>query len=302
MLRAMHPAVERLPHAPGVYRFRGSGTAVLYVGRAVDLRRRVASYWGDLRGRRHLRRMVPQIQQVEAVACDSAHEAAWLERNLLEQALPRWNRTRGEEVPVYLRVDGSPRSPGLSVVHRLRSASGVVHFGPYLGSVRAELAVAGLNRVLPLAYAGEGLRGSQADLGRVFGVGSLDRIALLDRLTRTLEREPAAVAQVRRELCLRRDEAAHALAYERAGTLQAELEAVDWVLSEQKVTSLEPFSLDLAGWSQGVLTRFEIRQGRLCGWTRQARSRAEAQPLVDATPPGWADFAQRNAVLAAALS
>ncbi len=231
--------------------------------------------------------MVPQIQQVEAVACDSAHEAAWLERNLLDHALPRWNRTRGEEVPVYLRVDGSLRSPGLSVVHRVRSVSGVVHFGPYLGSVRAELAVAGLSRVLPLAYACEGLRGSQADLGRVFGVGALDRADLLDRLTRTLEREPAAVAEVRQELCLRRDDAAHALAYERAGQLQAELEALDWVVSEQKVASLEPLSLDLAGWSQGVLVRFEIRQGGCAaGPARSAPGRARSPSSTSHRPAG----------------
>jgi excinuclease ABC subunit C len=273
---------------PGVYRFHGSGTTVLYVGRAVDPRRRVATYWSDLRGRRHLRRIVPRIERVEAVACDSAHEAAWLERNLLEHSLSRWNRTRGEEVPVYLRLDGSPRSPGLSLVHRVRSGNGVLHFGPYLGSAKAELAVAALSRVLPIAYAGEGLRGGEADLGRVRGVGALDRTALLDRLTRTLERDPVASDQMRLELCLRRDEAARALAYERAGQLQTELEALDWLLSEQKATTLEPTILDVAGWSQGVLVIFEIRDGRLRAWSQRPRSRAEAQPFLDATPPAWA--------------
>jgi excinuclease UvrABC nuclease subunit len=37
----------RLPAAPGVYRFRDGAGRVLYLGRAVSLRRRVASYWGD---------------------------------------------------------------------------------------------------------------------------------------------------------------------------------------------------------------------------------------------------------------
>jgi len=36
--------------------------------------------------------MVARVARVEAVACDSAHEAAWLERNLLERARLRWNR------------------------------------------------------------------------------------------------------------------------------------------------------------------------------------------------------------------
>ncbi len=37
--------------------------------------------------------MVARIASVEAVVCDSAHEAAWLERNLLQERLPPWNRS-----------------------------------------------------------------------------------------------------------------------------------------------------------------------------------------------------------------
>src|SRR3982751_1210169 len=97
--------VAALPRAPGVYRFRDGRGRVLYVGRATELRSRVGSYWGELRGRRHLRRMVTAVARIEAVACDSVHEAAWLERNLLEESLPRWNRTAGgAEVPAYLRL------------------------------------------------------------------------------------------------------------------------------------------------------------------------------------------------------
>ncbi|MCW2577958.1 MAG: Excinuclease subunit domain protein, partial [Modestobacter sp.] len=83
-------AVAALPAAPGVYRFRDDGGRVLYVGRAGELRRRVSSYWGDLRDRRHLRRMMLRVARIEALVCDSAHEAVWAERNLLERSLPPW--------------------------------------------------------------------------------------------------------------------------------------------------------------------------------------------------------------------
>jgi hypothetical protein len=63
------PAVARLPCEPGVYRFRDARGQVLYVGRASTLRSRVASYWSDLRDRRHL---APMAARVEAVACGSA--------------------------------------------------------------------------------------------------------------------------------------------------------------------------------------------------------------------------------------
>jgi excinuclease ABC subunit C len=176
-------AVNRLPHGPGVYRFRDARGRVLYVGRAVDLRRRVVSYWGDLHGRRHLRSMVARIHRVEAVVCDSEHEASWLERNLLRARRPPWNRSVGEEVPVYVRLDTRPRSPGLTVVHRpAPSITGVEVFGPYLGGTRARLAVAGLERVVPLAYTAQGLSGGQADLARALGVDGLDRADVLDTM------------------------------------------------------------------------------------------------------------------------
>src|SRR6516225_9079888 len=112
----------RLPPGPGVYRFRDAAGAVLYLGRAVSLRRRAASYWGDLGDRGHLAAMVARIARVEAVPCASAHEAAWLERNLLQRHKPPWNRSPsgGQESEVWIRLSASPDAPGLTVARRPR--------------------------------------------------------------------------------------------------------------------------------------------------------------------------------------
>jgi len=84
----MRDRVACLPNSPGVYRFRDADDRVLSIGRATWLRGRVGSYWSDLRERGHLAPMVARIAGIEAVVTDSVHEAAWLERNLLEAALP----------------------------------------------------------------------------------------------------------------------------------------------------------------------------------------------------------------------
>ena len=112
----------RLPAAPGVYRFSDARGRVLYLGRAVSLRRRAVSYWGDLGDRRHLAPMVARTARLEAVVCDSVHEAAWLERNLLQASLPPWNRapSGGQEKEVWIRLSASARTPGVAVVHRRR--------------------------------------------------------------------------------------------------------------------------------------------------------------------------------------
>jgi len=296
----------RLPAGPGVYRFRNAAGRVLYVGRAVSLRRRVTSYWDDLGDRQHLARMVTQIDRVEVVVCGSEHEAAWLERNLLERSLPRWNRTPGgQEVVVCVRLDQSARSPGLTVIHGdgQRPTPDLVRtFGPYLGGARVRLAVAGLHRVFPLAYAPDAATGSVRDFGRERGVRPADRDVLATRIAAVLDRDPDAVALARELLTARRDAASGVQAYESAGRIQAELTALDWVTSAQRVTSAAGENADVAGWADGVLVRFEVRDGRLNGWRQGPRSRAQAGPWLARTPPAWREFASQNAMLAAVLS
>jgi excinuclease ABC subunit C len=302
-MTAKAPAsVAHLPVGPGVYRFRAESGSTLYIGRSANLRSRVASYWGDLGDRKRLARMVPQIARIEAVACSSAHEAAWLERNLLERRRPRWNRAiGGQEVPVFIRLDCGPRSSGVTMVHEPQHSAVARHFGPYLGGTKVRLAVSGLNRMLPLAYASEGLAGSGRDMARVLGVEQGDREGLLRSLAAVLERDPAAVAALIAALQRRRDEAAQAHAFERAARLHTEMSAIEWVVAEQTVTVLEPVDLSIAGWAGGVLVTFEMRGGRIRRWEQRSCSEAAARRHVDATPTGYVDFGRRNAELAAGL-
>jgi excinuclease ABC subunit C len=298
----MREVVARLPSTPGVYRFRDARGLPLYIGRASDLRHRVASYWSDLGDRAHLVRMVPQIVRIEAVACDSPHEAAWLERNLLERSMPRWNRVRGGmEVPVWVCMDARVRAPGLSVVHLVEARPGCRHFGPYLGGTRVRQAVAALERILPLAYAATGLRGSERAMARQRGVTDADHGWIVSALTAVLERNRDAVQRARGALEELRDRATAALAFERAGQIQAEWDALEWITSPQRVTLASGEDVDACGWADGVLVHYAIRDGRLSQWSQRATSEAYARPRVEATPIAWAEFTRRNAELAAAL-
>lgn len=284
--------MKELPTGPGVYRFRNSAGRVLYVGRAVNLRRRVTSYWRDLRDRSHLAPMVAQIACVEAVSCATPHEAAWLERNLLETAKPRWNRAiGGAEVPVYLRL-----TDRIEVVDEI-SPEGQT-YGPYLGGTKVRLAAAALNRALSLDYIGRPLKGAEAELARVLGISGRDPVGLRQAAAAVLARDMTAVEALRAELVSRRDRVAALQAYELAGRLQSELAAIDWVIAEQRVTALEPYDAEVCGWCDGVLVRFTIHGGRMTQWS----IRRCAKPATDTTPPEWADFARANAELAAQLA
>lgn len=295
--------VTRLPSAPGVYRFRDGNGRALYLGRAVDLRRRVGSYWGSLGDRPRLARMVAQISRLEAVSCASAHEAAWLERNLLERRMPRWNRAvGGAEVPVFIRLRCEARSATLDVVHRTAEAGGGRLFGPYLGGSQVRLAVSALERVVSLAYAADRQGGFARDMARIRGVDPADRERMIKEVIAVLEGRQAAVQAVREALLARRGAASDADAYELAARIQAEIEALDWIVGEQRVTRPGGGDADVHAWADGILVGFEIRDGRIVGWSQGASSETAAHDRVAATPADWVEFAQRNAALAARLS
>lgn len=308
-------AVAALPAGPGVYRFRDAQGRVVYLGRATDLRSRVGSYWGDLRDRPHLRRMVPQAVAVEAVACASVHEAAWLERNLLERSKPRWNRVRGGlEVPTWIALVERAGTAELRVLHSPDEAPGARVFGPYLGGGQSRLAAGGLDRVLALSYAGARRGGFDQDMARLRGVADGDLPGRVERAAAVLSRDPDAVAWALDALTRRRHEAAGACAFEVAARVQAELEAVTWVTAQQRVTTgpdLRPPAdppgepgprvVRLHGYAGGLLVSFEVRDGRLDRWQQTAADEARAAPRVAATPEAWRAFAHEAAELAERL-
>ncbi len=296
-------AIGRLPDGPGVYRFRDDRGRVLYIGRATCLRSRVGSYWSDLHDRAHLVPMVARVARVEAVSCGSAHEAAWLERNLLERSLPRWNKTQGgQESAIYIRLDGGPAAAGLTAVYRPEPDDQVRYFGPYLGGLRVRQAIAALHRVLPLAYTRARLAGAEADMARTRGVAAHDRAQIAASLTTLLNREPAAITWVRGELQDLRDRAAAELSYEFAGQIQQEIAAVEWVTCPQRISTMDAVDRMVSGWSDGMLVQFKIIAGRVCSWSQRACDQAAAAPALAETPPAWTGFMTHNAELAASLT
>jgi excinuclease ABC subunit C len=174
-------------------------------------------------------------------------------------------------------------------------------FGPYLGGTQARLAVSALGRVLPLGYTGARLTGSERDMARARGVDIADRDTFLATTVAVLRREPAAVGTVRRRLTDLRDKASAGLAFELAERIHQELEAIDWLVAEQKATVLTDPDSDVYGWADDLLVRFQVRDGRLCTWSQRACRRPNAQRFLDRTPQQWRPFADRSAELASRL-
>ncbi|MDP3732989.1 MAG: GIY-YIG nuclease family protein, partial [Candidatus Daviesbacteria bacterium] len=83
---------RKVPHKPGVYLFKDKAGQVIYIGKAIDLKSRVSSYFSSvhLRGVR-TKKLVDNIYAVETIIVESELEALILEANLIKKYLPKFN-------------------------------------------------------------------------------------------------------------------------------------------------------------------------------------------------------------------
>ncbi len=137
--------VASLPHAPGVYLFRDAGGRVLYVGKAVDLRRRIRQYFGQ-DDRRKAPQLLREAASLDHVVCAHELKASVLEVRLIHELEPRFNRqgTRWRRYR-WLRLTDEAW-PRLSVVRSPRPGD----LGPLASDGAARLVAEAVQDAVPL--------------------------------------------------------------------------------------------------------------------------------------------------------
>ncbi len=124
-------SLEKMTHHPGVYRMLDGDGALLYVGKAKDLKKRVASYFGKKPDSPKTRALVRQIRDVNVTVTRTEAEALLLESNLIKQHKPRYNVVlRDDKSYPYLYLSTDNEFPRLSFYRGAKSGAGQ-YFGPY---------------------------------------------------------------------------------------------------------------------------------------------------------------------------
>jgi excinuclease ABC subunit C len=274
-----YPDRSHLPTSAGVYIFRDSEERVIYVGKAKNIRSRVANYFtrsGD--GRPKIAELRGRVAQIDFIATRSETEALVLEANLIKRHRPRFNAslkddksypyivvTLGDEYPRVFATRG-PHDPR----HR--------YFGPFpsAGSVHATLDV--LNKTFPFRKCRGPEPGRRSGvpclnyhIGRsvapcVGAVTKEEYDGIIGDVIAFLEGRVGHLIQTR-EAAMR--EAAREMDFERAAKLRDELTALSHVRDRQQATIASEDSFDAVGayveGESACVQVFAVRDGQIVG-------------------------------------
>jgi excinuclease ABC subunit C len=236
--------VRKAPLAPGCYVFRDEAGGVLYIGKSVALRQRLASYFGPpARLDRKTRAMVSHAREVEWLTVGSEVEALILESQLIKAHLPPYN-VLGREYPHYtfLRFTPGQPFPYLELTDGV-AADGASYYGPFWGRRSAEQTLEFVNRLfqlrrcsgpLPSAREGQGCFYAQVRRCSAPCLGRLDRPAYGRAVRSADELLRGDIGRLVTRLEGERDAAAEALRFEQAGELHQIIQALHALRSKRR--------------------------------------------------------------------
>jgi excinuclease ABC subunit C len=268
-----------LPTKPGCYLYKDASGQVIYVGKAVNLRNRVRSYFQ--RSANHtpkIWRLVNAVRDLETIVVGSELEALVLECNLIKKYQPAYNvRLRDDKQYPYLCITTTEPFPRLLLTRRMRS-DGNRYFGPYSGSRAVYATMDIIKRIFPIVSCGKAFDGRPVQkpclyyhLGQCLApcAGLADREQYQSAVEDVVEFLSGKQERLLRTLKAEMLEAAEALQFERAARLRDQVRAVEEVMSRQKVLSSQSADQDViavVGDAGGACVQmFYIRGGKLIG-------------------------------------
>jgi excinuclease ABC subunit C len=270
--------LKSLPIKPGVYLYRNAAGKVIYVGKAVNLRARVRSYFH--KSAQHApktHRLVKEIADIEFIIASSELEALLLENTLIKKHQPRYNvRLKDDKRYPYVKVHWQDPFPRVTITRRILD-DGARYFGPYTVASAAYQTLDLVRKIFPYLTCTRTITGQDEraclyyHIGRCAApcigvVNQAEYRAIIQGLCDFLSGhvEPV-VADLQRQM----QAASESLDFEKAAAIRDQIQAIEHVVEKQKVMSPDMTDHDVIAFarqdSDTCAQVFFIRGGRLIG-------------------------------------
>lgn len=267
-----------LPESPGCYLMKGESGKIIYVGKAINLKNRVRSYFQKSNDHSFkTRRMVENIRDIEWIVVASELEALILEMNLIKEHRPFYNvRLKDDKRYPYIKIHWQDDFPKVSVTRNMVQ-DGSRYYGPYTSVWAVHQTLDILRKIFPYLTCAREITGKDPrpclyyDIHLCSGpcigaISKADYRQMIEDLAKFLEGKTDPVLK---RLQTEMERASEQLNYEKAAVVRDQILAVERVVERQKIISSERKDSDVIAMArnngEACVQIFFIRSGKLIG-------------------------------------
>ena len=268
-----------LPAKPGCYLMKNAEGKILYVGKAINIRNRVRSYFhADAGHDAKTRRLVREIADIEWIVVGSELEALIFEMNLIKKHRPKYNvRLKDDKRYPYIKIHWADPFPKVTVTRQMVD-DGSRYFGPYTSAWAVYQTLDVLRRIFPYLTCDREITGMDRRACLYYDIklctapciGAVNQMQyrqvisdLMDFLSGHSE---GIVARIQSDM----EKASEEMRFERAATLRDQLKAIQSIIERQKIVfATDYLDSDVLAMArsngEACVQIFFIRGGKLIG-------------------------------------
>ena len=267
--------LKKLPNKPGVYIMHDKNDKIIYVGKAISLKRRVTSYFRKTKKTQRILNMVALIDHFEYIVCDNEAEALVLECNLIKKNMPKFNvLLKDDKTYPYIKINVKADFPDVYMTRRVLN-DGAKYFGPYPNSGAAKemcefiKSKFKIRQCKSFKYKDRPCLNYHIKRCSAPCQGYISKKDYHKQINQIISILDGKTDGVRKELEQSMKEASLKMDYEKAAELRDQINAIDRISQRQKVSNISEHDIDVIGLYKDeyeiCIEIFYIRNSKMVG-------------------------------------
>ena len=245
--------LKKLPKNPGVYLMKDKDDNIRYVGKAVNLKNRVSSYFRKTNKTNRILKMVSLIDHFEYIVVDNEAEALILECNLIKKNRPKFNvLLKDDKTYPYIKIDIKSEYPNVTITRKVQN-DGSKYFGPYANPGAAKEMVDFIKQKYKIRQCKNFKSNERACLNyhikRCMApcVGLVKREEYMKQIDEIIDLLEGKTNKILKYLDKQMKEAVEKLEYEKAAEIRDRMAAIERASQRQKVSNISENNIDVIG-------------------------------------------------------
>ena len=248
---------------------------IIYVGKAISLKRRVTQYFRKNKKTQRIQNMVALIDHFEYIVCDNEAEALVLECNLIKKNMPKFNvLLKDDKTYPYIKINVKADFPDVYITRKILN-DGAKYFGPYPNSGAAKEMCEFIKSKFKIRQCKSFKYKDRACLNYHIKkcsapcMGYISKEEYNKQISQIISILEGKTDSVKKELKEKMDEASKNMEYEKAAEYRDEINAVERISERQKVSNISENDIDVIGLYRDeyeiCIEIFYIRNSKMIG-------------------------------------